>query len=80
MPQTKLTLRLDVDLIKRAKKAARRRGKSVSKMVADYFRTLESEGRAAEALPPLTRSLHGSREGSGLAEETYREHLEKKHG
>lgn len=79
MAQTKLTLRLDTRLIERAKKVARRRGKSVSRMVADYFRTLETGEKRAENLPPLTRSLYGILEGSELGEEAYREHLEKKH-
>jgi multidrug resistance efflux pump len=50
--QTKLTLRLEADVIRRAKAYARRRGKSVSTVVADYFATL----RAAEA---RTRTLAG---------------------
>lgn len=80
MPQTKLTLRLDSHLIERAKRIARRQGKSVSKMVADYFRTLDSGERPDGQLPPLTRSLHGILAGSSLREEDYRRHLEKKHG
>ncbi len=35
--QTKLTLRLDEALIQRAKAEARRTGKSVSQLVAEYF-------------------------------------------
>jgi len=80
MAQTKLTLRLDSRLIERAKKVARSRGKSVSRMVADYFRTLESADRSEADLPPLTRSLYGALEGSGVTEEQYRRHLEEKHG
>lgn len=80
MAQTKLTLRLDSLLIERAKRVARSRGKSVSRMVADYFRTLESLDRADEDLPPLTRSLYGVLEGSGATEEQYLRHLENKHG
>ncbi|MBE0418315.1 MAG: hypothetical protein IBX63_11175 [Coriobacteriia bacterium] len=34
---TKLTLRLDEDLIRRAKRHSARSGKSVSRLVADYF-------------------------------------------
>lgn len=77
--QTKLTLRLERDLIERAKKIARRRGKSVSKMVADYFRTLETVNKEDQELAPLTRSLQGILRGSSLNERDHRRHLEKKH-
>jgi hypothetical protein len=79
MSQTKLTLRLDSRLIDRAKRIARLQGKSVSRMVGDYFRTLDSGERPDEELPPLTRSLYGILAGSGLGEKDYRDHLEKKH-
>ncbi len=39
--QTKLTLRLDEKLIRRAKKTSARNGKSVSQLVADFFATLD---------------------------------------
>jgi hypothetical protein len=39
--QTKLTLRLDDELVRKAKKFSKRAGKSVSKIVADYFDKLE---------------------------------------
>lgn len=57
--QTKLTLRLEEQLIERAKAHAKKRGKSVSQMVADYFALLDREDRP-ETLAPLTRSLHGA--------------------
>jgi hypothetical protein len=70
---------LDRDLIEQAKKVARRRGKSVSKMVADYFRTLDSVEKGATELGPVTRSLRGILQGSKVTEEQYRRHLEEKH-
>ena len=54
MAKTNLTLRLDIKLTERAKKIARRRGISVSRMVADYFGELETVERQTENLPPLT--------------------------
>lgn len=48
--QTKLTLRLDHELIERAKAYARRTGKSVSEVVADFFIQLEAR-KAAETAP-----------------------------
>ena len=76
--QTKLTLRLEEQLIERAKAHAKKRGKSVSQMVADYFALLDREGRP-ETLAPLTRSLHGALRGTAVDEDTYRRHIEKKH-
>ena len=76
--QTKLTLRLEEQLIERAKAHAKKRGKSVSQMVADYFALLDREDRL-ETLAPLTRSLHGTLRGTDVDEDTYREHFEEKH-
>ena len=76
--QTKLTLRLEEQLIKRAKAHAKKRGKSVSQMVADYFTLLDREDRP-ETLAPLTRSLRGALGGTTVDEDTYRRHIEEKY-
>ncbi len=76
--QTKLTLRLDAELIERAKRHARARHKSLSRMVADYFAALEKEDLPTE-LPPLTRSLRGLLKEKGLDESAYHRHLEEKY-
>lgn len=58
--QTKLTLRLDEDLIERAKRYAAAEGKSVSQVVAGFFELI---GRRAEPATssdtPVTDSLCG---------------------
>ena len=77
--ETKLTLRLDESLIESAKKEARERGTSVSKMVADYFRGLHSRGKSTTGLPPITASLLGAVKGSKLDRAQYRRHLEEKY-
>ena len=78
--QTKLTLRIDEELIERAKSYAQRSGKSVSRLVSDYLELLpESERRHARPLTPIVKSLVGALAGSGLDEEDYRRHLEEKH-
>ena len=76
--QTKLTLRLEEQLIECAKAHAKKRGKSVSQMVADYFALLDRDDRP-ETLAPLTRSLYGTLGGTAVNEGTYREHLEEKY-
>jgi hypothetical protein len=81
---TKLTLRLDEDLIQKAKRYSDASGKSLSKLVADYFALIETardEDRAV--LPPKVRALLGAlapASGSSPADERkYRRHLEEKH-
>ncbi len=78
--QTKLTLRLEQRLIRRAKAYARRRGKSLSAIVADFFVGLEQPGAGAgEPRSAAVRSLAGALAGHRVAEEDYRAYLERKH-
>ena len=59
--QTKLTLRLDDDLIERAKAYAKQTGRSVSQMVADYFALLEKDlVDDGETLTPIVSSMRGT--------------------
>lgn len=76
--RNKLTLRLESSLIRRAKRIARRRGKSVSRMVADYFRVLSGPEKQTADLPPVTRSLLGILR-KDVNETDHRRHLERKH-
>lgn len=78
--QTKLTLRLEDRLIEQAKSYAAQSGKSVSQVVADYFKVLTSE-KNAESSPaaPITQSLRGLLRASKLDEKDYRKYLEEKH-
>ena len=76
--QSKLTLRLDDRLIRRAKRMASRRGKSVSQMVSDYFSSLESPKGDSE-LSPLTQSMLGSLKGKKISDKDYYTYLDKKH-
>ena len=76
---TKLTLRMDEDLIERGKKVARERGKSVSRLVAEYFELLSRRPTEEPSLPPVTRSLLGIAAGSRLDEEDFRRHQREKH-
>lgn len=81
--QTKLTLRMDDRLIERAKEYARRSGKSVSQMVADYFAALEARSDPTEewtsSLSPAVRSLLGVASGETVSEADYSDYLEDKH-
>ena len=77
--ETKLTLRLDEELIAGAKEEARKRGTSVSQMVADYFRGIQSRKSIAKGLPPVTASLVGALKGHSVDRSHYRRHLEEKY-
>jgi replicative DNA helicase len=77
---TKLTLRLDERLIRRAKTHARRTGKSVSQVVADYFTLLGSDpDKEDPELTPIVRSLKGVLHGRPIDRAAYRKHLEEKY-
>ena len=78
--QTKLTLRLDDELINRAKSYAKKRGKSVSQIVAGYFSVLDADPeRETSEFTPLVRSLKGSLKGAKVDIKDYYEYLEEKY-
>ena len=65
---TKLTLSLEKDVINQAKKFAREKNKSLSRIIEEYLveltakRTLKSEEKL---LPPISRELAGSVNAKG---------------
>jgi len=67
--QTKLTLRLEEDLIDGAKAFAKGSGRSVSQIVADYFALLDAEFTdEGDATTPVVESLRGAlRQGEAEA-------------
>jgi hypothetical protein len=78
--QRKLTLRLDEDLIRRAKSFAGKRNKSVAQIVADYFASLDVESKERSLdLTPIVRSLKGALAGTGVDIEDYHRHIEERH-
>ncbi len=78
--KTKLTLRIDEGLVRKAKRIAHRRGTSVSQVFGEYIAEQEDEAAAAD-LPPLTASMLGVMKNSRstVAGADYQAHLEKKH-
>ena len=75
----KLTLRMEDEEIRRAKTEALRRGKSVSRMVADYFASLGNRPNRAKTLPPVTSMLIGIIKNRSTSESDYKRHLREKH-
>ena len=77
--QTKLTLRLDDELINRAKSYARKSGKSVSQIVAGYFSLLDDKpAKDTSEITPIVRSLKGSLKGVKVGKKDYHKYLEEK--
>jgi hypothetical protein len=79
---TKLTLRLDDTVIRKAKKTARTRGVSLSRMVEDYFRSVavqeSGEVRESPVLYEVSGVLSGKRDAAQLRA-AYRKHLGEKY-
>lgn len=88
---TKLTLRLDENLIAQAKAYAAKEGRSVSDLVGAYFVRLADAKKSADAktyplttaltgvLAPRRSSFYGLLAGSKLDESDYKAYLEKKY-
>lgn len=57
--ETKLTLKLDKDVIQSVKKYAQDNNKSLSKLVEQYFRKLVSEVEEKPKYTPLVEELSG---------------------
>ena len=77
---TKLTLRLDDELIATAKEYSKKTGKSVSKIVADLFTIIKNEEMKKRGeLTPTVKSLKGVLKDKGLGEDDYKKYLEKKY-
>ena len=81
--QAKLTLRLDDQLIAFAKKEAKKSGKSLSQMIADYFKLLKLKGKSKkqqkEEFGPITSALMGAFKTTDVDEKDYYRYLEEKY-
>lgn len=73
---SKLTLSIDDSVVSRAKRYAKRRGVSVSKLVENYLNAVSEPARPDDE-PPILRSLRGSLKKADLS--AYRKHLEEKY-
>ena len=76
---TKLTLRMDENIIRKAKIEAKRRGKSVSRLVAEFIESIGLEQISEKNIPPTTASLVGILKGKEISEEDYKKHLREKY-
>jgi hypothetical protein len=56
---TKLTLSLDKDIIEQAKKYAKKKNISLSKLIESFLNKVSSKERDAPEISPLVKSLSG---------------------
>jgi len=78
---TKLTLRLNDTVIKKAKKTASRKGVSLSRMVEDYFKAVADQGTQVVRESPVLYEVSGVLSGKQDAEQLragYRKHIAEK--
>jgi hypothetical protein len=79
---TKLTLRLDDNLIQSAKLYSAKTGKSISKIVSNYFTLIDVMlSEKPQTVPRITSSLRGCLKGESgtISEDDYKEYLESKY-
>lgn len=78
--QTKLTLRVEEVLVRKAKRIAKKRGTSVSRIFGQFI-SEQTDELPTDDFPPITASMVGAirREGNKVEESDYRRHLERKY-
>jgi hypothetical protein len=76
---SKLTLSVDDGVVRQAKRYARARGTSVSRLVERFLSVVASDDHRArgKTAPPILRKLRGSLKGTSLG--SFRRHLERKY-
>jgi hypothetical protein len=77
---TKFTLRLDDHLIESAKEYSVKTGKSLSKIVSDFFVIIKNEKlERTSSVTPAVQSLKGILKDSKFSENDYKSYLEEKY-
>ncbi len=78
--KTKLTLRVDAHLIESAKTYAAKTGKSVSKIVSDFFEIIKNEKlKETNSITPTIQSLKGILKDCKSSEKEYKNYLDGKY-
>jgi hypothetical protein len=76
---TKLTVRVERDLIDSAKRYARRQGITLSQLIEDYLRSLAIQQDEQSINTPILQKLSGILPSSITLDE-YHQHLDEKYG
>ncbi len=77
--ETKLTLKLDRDVIQSVKHYAEKNHRSVSRLVEEYFRRLVGEQEPKNEISPLVEELSGVISEKDLEGLDYTKYLEEKY-
>ena len=77
--KTKLTLRIEKDLVENIRKLSKRKGESVSKIVENYFKLTLKNKEKKEELTPTVKKLKGILKNKKVSEKDYKKHLEEKY-
>ena len=77
--ETKLTLKLDQNVINSVKIYAEKNNRSLSRLVEDYFRKLIMENEPRKTISPLVEELSGIISEKDLRNLNYVDYLEKKY-
>lgn len=78
--ETKLTLKLDKNVIQSVKLYAEKNNRSLSKLVEDYFRNLVMESDSSKSkISPLVHELSGVISESDLIGINYTDYLQSKY-
>ena len=80
--ETKLTLRIDEEIIRSAKTYAQKNSTSVSKMVSGYFQSLTHKRASRHDISPIVKELSGiipSEIDTKELIDEYHVHLQEKH-
>ncbi len=78
---TKLTLRMDKQLIKLTREYANKTGKSLSRIVSDFFKIIVNEElkQNKKTSTPTVKSLRGILKKTNVDKNDYKKHLEDKY-
>lgn len=79
---TKLTLRLEENLIKNAKRAAKARKVSLSRMVSDYFKSISAQQKKGIIESPILSEIAGilpSKADNKKLLRSYKKYIEDKY-
>lgn len=80
--ETKLTLRMDEKIIKEAKNYAQKRGVSLSKLVAEYFKMISKKQDKTFIPTPILSEISGVLQNSAKKKDLgkeYKKYLEEKY-
>lgn len=78
---TKLTLSIDENTVKRAKRISAKQGKSISKMVEEYLNSITEKNETKTSVVTSLRGLLKDKVPADLNWKTAKlNHLKKKHG